>query len=372
MEDTSAASVGFVLAGVAFAAAFLSWPSDPLGLAPVGTLASPAGAGIAGLALVAFALRRYGLVTRRIGAPIAGGASLLVILYGLYTLYQPVLAGLETPEIGTGLPISMIAGLGAIGMAFADGSAQDATSLASKVTAALTALLIGIIGLFVASIIAVVAMWGLGVEETANQLTLMTALFGLGLFIVGAGYLRITEKGLSYLDFKLPTLRDIGVVVLGVFAIFAMLYGASLVIQSLGLSTAENSITEPAQEGNVGTLLALIPLSWLIIGPSEELLYRNVIQKSLYNSFSKWSAVFVASGVFAIAHFFAYLSPDIVATLTTLVVVFFLSLILGISYVVTENVTVPALIHGTFDAVMFAGLYVTLSGDIPAAMAFVP
>lgn len=373
MEDTTAASVGFVLAGLAFAAAFLPWPSDPLGLPAVGAVASPAGATIAGVALVAFGLRRYGLVGRRVGAPLAGGASALVIFYGLFTLSHPAMADVPMPSIGTGLPLSMIAGLGAVGMAFADGSAEDATSLLSKATAALTALFIGIVGLIVATIIAVIAMQVLGIENTADQIALTTVLFGIGLFVVGFGYLLLTGKSLSYLDFKVPSLRDLGVVVLGVIAIFVVLYVASTIIQSLGLPTTDNSITEPAKEGNVGILLALIPLSWLVIGPSEELVYRNVVQKSLYGSFSTTGAVVIASGVFAIAHFFAYFSPNLLATLTTLVIVFFLSMILGIAYAVTENLTVSALIHGTFDAVLFAALYVTLSGDVPTAMvAFLP
>lgn len=312
MEETSPASVGFVLAGVAF-----------------------------------------------------------VVGFGLVALFEPAVASLLTPDAGLVMVLSLGGGLGAVGMAFVDGTDEGA-SLLSKLTSALTGLFVGLLGLIVGTLVASVVTLAFGIEDTGTQIAVLTVLFGVGLAIVAAGYLVATGKELAFLDFEVPGLRDLGVTVLGVVAIFGLLYVASIIIASLGLPTTDNSITQPAQEGNVGTLLVLIPLSWLVIGPSEELLYRNVVQKSLYDSFSPWGAVAIASGVFAIAHFPAYYNPNVVATLTTLVIVFFLSTILGATYLLTENVTVPALIHGTFDAVLFAALYVTLSGDVGTEMAMLP
>lgn len=322
MKETPPSSVGFVLTGIALVAAFLPWSAESVLLPVAGELADP---------------------------------------------IATVVAGLPTPDAGLGLVLSLSAGMGAVGMAFVDGT-EGRTSLLSKVSATLIGLFVGLMGLVVGTLVAYVVTLGLGIEDTATQIAVLTVLFGVGLAITATGYLTATGKGIGYLDFEVPSLRDLGVVVLGVIGIFGLLYVTSIIISSLGLPTTDNSITEPAQQGNVGTLLALIPLSWLVIGPSEELLYRNVVQKSLYDSFSDWGAVAIASAIFALAHFPAYYSPNVVATLTTLVIVFFLSTILGATYLLTENVTVSALIHGTFDAVLFAALYVTLSGDVPTAM----
>ena len=42
-------------------------------------------------------------------------------------------------------------------------------------------------------------------------------------------------------------------------------------------------------------------------------------------------------------------------------VIFLLSLVLGVVYLRTGNTTVPALVHGTFDAVLFAAMWVSLA-----------
>jgi len=138
--------------------------------------------------------------------------------------------------------------------------------------------------------------------------------------------------------------------------------GISAAFERLGVDAASHSVVRAA-EANPEILLVLIPLSYLVIGPGEELLYRNVIQKSLYGSFSRRGAIVVASAIFAGAHIFAYSSPDSgpLATVATLLVIFALSLVLGTAYERTDNVLVPALIHGTFNAIAFAVTYAQLA-----------
>ena len=47
-----------------------------------------------------------------------------------------------------------------------------------------------------------------------------------------------------------------------------------------------------------------------------------------------------------------------------LAVVFALSLALGWVYYRTENLVVPILVHGAFNAIQFAGLYVRMTGGL--------
>ncbi len=141
------------------------------------------------------------------------------------------------------------------------------------------------------------------------------------------------------------------------------MYLLSALLSLFGVQEASHSVERTAKNGNAKILLLFIPLSWLIIGPCEELLYRNIIQKSLYDTFSDVGAVVVASVVFALAHVFAYGSGSTPVQLAgTLVVIFVLSLVLGTVYLKTGNLTASALVHGTFDAIVFATMYLQFAG----------
>jgi hypothetical protein len=121
--------------------------------------------------------------------------------------------------------------------------------------------------------------------------------------------------------------------------------------------------------GDPVVILPFIPLSLLIIGPAEELVYRNLIQKPLYDAFSRRGAVLTASVIFALMHIPQYSPPgaSAIETLNALVLVFVLSLVLAIAYERTDNIVVPILIHGSFNAIQFLLLYVTLvSGGMPS------
>jgi membrane protease YdiL (CAAX protease family) len=139
--------------------------------------------------------------------------------------------------------------------------------------------------------------------------------------------------------------------------------GISALFGWLGVESTTHSLIRAAQD-NPGILLALVPLSYLVVGPGEELLYRNVVQKSLSTEFSPPGAVVVASAIFAAVHLPAYADPSgsALAVLNTLAVVFVLSLILGALYERTENVAVSALVHGSFNAIAFLVTYVEITG----------
>jgi membrane protease YdiL (CAAX protease family) len=46
-----------------------------------------------------------------------------------------------------------------------------------------------------------------------------------------------------------------------------------------------------------------------------------------------------------------------------LLLVFVLSTLLGLSYLKTENLLVPILIHGAFNAIQFLTLYIEITGN---------
>ncbi|WP_435155384.1 CPBP family intramembrane glutamic endopeptidase [Haladaptatus sp. DFWS20] len=241
------------------------------------------------------------------------------------------------------------------------GDSPTRGSLGQMVRAVLLSGVLGFSGLLAISLWASVFLIVLGPETLGpmEELALSALALGLGtgtvaaLFMIGRGY------GFSYLDFNLPDARDLGYVVVGTLGLLVLQIIIGVVLTQLGVGTADHSIEQQASQGNPQILLILIPAAWLIIGPGEELLYRNIIQKSLYDTFSEYGAVVVASAIFALAHIPAYAAGStLVATAGTLVVIFLLSLLLGATYLKTGNVTVSALIHGSFDAVLFGLMYV--------------
>ncbi|USZ67507.1 CPBP family intramembrane metalloprotease [Halorussus salilacus] len=362
MEDRSLATAGVVLAGIAFAAAALPW--EATGVGPVENVAL----GVLGAAAFgAFSLRRHGLLARAPGALAAGAASLAVVGYiGLSAV--GVLPGPRSPLAAT---LAFVGGFGGVIAAYGDG--RGLPDRAGEMARAFgRSLAIGFAGLFAIAVwsnVAVVAVapFVSGEITQLHTLAIGAVALGLGTGTVALVYFRLTDTDLSYLDFRLPTLRDWGYVAVGVVALFGLQLVLGLLFQQLGVDTASHSIEQAARGGDPTILLWLIPVSWLIIGPGEELLYRNIIQKSLYDHFSERGAVVVASVVFALVHIPAYYTPDLAAMAVTLVVILGLSLILGATYLKTDNVTVPAIVHGTFDAIIFGALYVQITGGVPGA-----
>ncbi|WP_266078788.1 CPBP family intramembrane glutamic endopeptidase [Haladaptatus caseinilyticus] len=246
------------------------------------------------------------------------------------------------------------------------GDSPTRGSLGQMVRAVTIGGVLGFSGLLAISLWATAFLLVLGPNSLGpmERLALSTLSLGFGtgtvaaLFMLGRGY------GLSYLDFKLPNARDWGYVVVGTIGLLVLQIIVGVILTQLGIGTADHSIEQQVSTGNPEILLIMIPAAWLLIGPGEELLYRNIIQKSLYGPFSKYGAVVVASAIFALAHIPAYAagSSTLVATGGTLIVIFLLSLLLGGAYLKTGNVTVSALIHGSFDAVLFGLMYVQYAG----------
>ncbi|MFB6298878.1 MAG: lysostaphin resistance A-like protein [Halobacteriales archaeon] len=356
MSDRTAASAGVVFAGIGLAAAVVPWPLET----------GPIAAVLAALALVGFLARRYGWLPRRQGALLASCAGGLLTLVGIYTLVEPAIGSGTGANATPSIILAVVMGLFIIAAAYSDWLGLDRAILIEKLGATAVAAAIGAAG------IAAIVLWGLIIVTVTRTIlgialepTVATALstiaLGLGTATVAVVYLRASDRGFAFLDVAIPSLRELGFVVAGVVTIIGLNLAIGWVFQQLGVESATHSVIETAQS-NPEVLLVLIPLTYLVIGPGEELLYRNVVQKSLYDSFSRPAAIVVASAIFASAHFFAYASGNVLATINTLTVIFALSMILGAIYARTDNVVVPALVHGTLNAVAFAVSYAEITG----------
>ena len=357
-DDLTAASIGFIVAGIALAAALIGGPAG-LGLVPVG---------VASLALVVFGLRRYGVLGSDRGAGIAIVASLGLAGVASGLAVAPAMEIPVEASTDIGLPVAAIAGVIATLAAGADRRDVSGHEIRTMARAAGRGLLIGFGGL--AAIVAWSGILALVLQSTIGSdvpptvaIAVSTLALGLGTGSVAAFVLRVRGVDLAYLDLHRPTVLDLVYAVGGVLVILGLNVAIGLAFMRFGVESATHSVVRQAQSTPT-ILLVLIPLSYLVIAPGEELLFRNVIQKTLYRTFTTRGAVVVASGIFALAHIFAYADPsgEIGSTIVTLVVIFALSMILGWVYARTDNLVVPILVHGTFNAIAFAATYAEIVG----------
>ncbi len=348
-----AAGAGIIAAAVALVGATRSWP----GIVGVTDGVAFATGALALLALGAFLGVRYDLIGRTPAAAAAGVASAALVAYAIYGGYHTPAseAALSSgPNVaGTGGVIGLLAAY----VAYRDVPTDRLLSM-SKATLVNTVVGIGgLLSIYVVTLLMLVVIWAVGVEPTpllANALS--TLALGIGMGATAFVALRTFGDGTEYIDVAVPSLRDLGYAVVGVIGLFAVLIGVSLAFSVLGVESGQHAVVEQAQ-GNPTILLVMIPASYVFVGPGEELLFRNVIQKRLYEHFGGRGAVVVASVIFGAVHFPAYgWNP------TNVVAVFFLSLVLGTVFLRTKNLLIPAFVHGTFNALQFLILYVQLTG----------
>ena len=192
-------------------------------------------------------------------------------------------------------------------------------------------------------------------SEPTRRLFLSTVLLqGVAFGGVALLYLRYQDLGLEFVKVRIPTRKDAAVMLAGLVSILGMVVVASLLLTYLGIDTAQNQIMELGQQEPIAFLL-LVPLSFLLVGPGEELLFRALIQGTLRESFHPVRAIVLASALFAIIHVFS-LSGD--GKWVYVGLVFALALVLGATYEYTGNIVVPAVIHGAYNAVQFGMAYI--------------
>lgn len=235
---------------------------------------------------------------------------------------------------------------------------------------------LGLFGLLFGTVLAVLvlSMLALGnVVEITTSLVLVVGLVttqGIGCFCTALAYSRFRHRAGRVLGnrgwlptrpfdipARIPTLRDLALVVGAYVAAFLCILVAGVVVSSTGVETASNTAAQTGME-NPDLLVWLIPGSILLIGPGEEILFRGVVQGRFRERFSAPVAIVLASLVFAAIHFGA-LSGATGARLATISILLLPALVFGTVYELSGNIVVPALVHGCYNATLFGGLYWT-------------
>ena len=146
---------------------------------------------------------------------------------------------------------------------------------------------------------------------------------------------------LKWMGVHYPKKWDWAYIPLGVVLAFVWLIGSLVLIQTvLGLErTMLLTLSERVRIARVVTLLVLV-------GPAEEVIFHGIIQRSLEDVIGLWPAIVSGGLLFAMVH----VDP---AALTLGDLLFYMSqggfgMIAGWIYARTNNLVVPALVHGIF------------------------
>jgi len=243
-------------------------------------------------------------------------------------------------------------------------SAGRGPTVGQAVAALVLAVAVAIAGLVVAALLTLTAgvllgLVGVQLDVTGGLVLTLVLTQGVAFGGVALGYLRYRGLGRSFVPARVPTRRDVGWAVGGyVLGLTAAILSAIAVFLT-GVNAASNQVAELGIQ-NPGVLLWLVPLSFVLIGPGEELLFRGVVQGTLRQTFGPVVGVVLASAIFAGVHFFA-LTGGAGGRLVSVGLLFFPSLVFGAAYERTGNLVVPALIHGAYNATLFGLLYVALT-----------
>jgi membrane protease YdiL (CAAX protease family) len=216
--------------------------------------------------------------------------------------------------------------------------------------------------LLVLAVALVLGLFGLSLLSDPSLQILISTVMLQGVGFGGAAllYLRYRGRGLSFLRARVPTLRDVGWVVSGFVALLGLLALATAVLSTLGIQSARNQVVELGNQDPTVFLL-LVPLSFLLVGPGEELLFRGLVQGTLAEAFHPTRAIVLASAIFAVVHYTSLAGSGKFAYLG---IVFVLALVLGAVYELTDNLVVPALIHGAYNAIQFGAAYLAATGGL--------
>jgi len=176
----------------------------------------------------------------------------------------------------------------------------------------------------------------------------------------------------AYLGVERPSLKDIGLVLVTWF-VMAIVAGvvATLVVELaselFGSAAQEGPAENPVEDvirNNPVILPAAILFMFLVVGPSEEILFRGIVQGRLRERLSAAPAIVIASAIFASAHVVALIGQAPVAIAMTITILFVPSLGFGIIYESTGNIVVPALLHGFHNSVIVTLIYISTVSDI--------
>ena len=184
--------------------------------------------------------------------------------------------------------------------------------------------------------------------------------FGVGL----AGYLAVADQWAVVIDHvRLPGLSDAAYALGGLVALIGAAAVVGQLLSVLGIEVAQNQVVEIGRQ-NPEFFLYMIPVSLLFVGPFEELLFRGAVQGLLRRAWGPAVAIVAASAMFGVVHWIALTGGG--SRLSYVAIAATLGVVLGVIYELSDNLAVPAVVHGVYNATLFGVQYAAATGALPA------
>ncbi|PCR88908.1 CPBP family intramembrane glutamic endopeptidase [Natrinema ejinorense] len=197
---------------------------------------------------------------------------------------------------------------------------------------------------------------GSNVGETIPFATVVVA-SELAFLLVGVTYLWFQSS--FHMPVRPPTWQSIpylvGGLVAGLVTAFLQFAITDAVVPAIELSPGFTEYSNLGQVSGSGLVVG-VALSLALIGPVEEFLFRGVIQGRILEALGPVGAVGIASAVFALFHVYpvALLAPPPIVVVHMAAYYTVMGVIFGWVYHRTNTLVAPAIVHGTFNAVLFA------------------
>ena len=230
--------------------------------------------------------------------------------------------------------------------------------------AALLAVALPVTALLVGSLLAqqIAASAGVGLDSFAGMVIATIGYQGLGIGLVAFFYYRWRGDPVDHLGLAVPDRRALAWAGGGLVVLVGLWFGANALAQYAGIPVAEHQLGELSEPNQI---LIFVALSFLVVAPGEEVLYRGLVQGTLREAYGAWPSIAGASALFALNHVGALVTADAspgTATAVTIGLVLVLSLVLGYLYERTETIVVPILVHAGFNGLQFGLRYLDVTG----------
>jgi hypothetical protein len=195
--------------------------------------------------------------------------------------------------------------------------------------------------------------------ESAGFATIQTIGQFLGFLFASVAFLYYADDR-DLVSVRKPTVRDAGLIVGGLCTLLVVQFGLIYGVTLLGFETAENQAITTGQQTPL-YFLYMIPVSILLVGPAEELLFRGIVQGEVKRALGAPAGIAFASLLFGLIHYSA-VGGTLEQRVLYIGIAALLGALLGVLYEYTGNITVPALAHGSYNAVLFVLQYADTAG----------
>lgn len=203
--------------------------------------------------------------------------------------------------------------------------------------------------------------------ENASRLGVMVLLplNFIGLAAAGVVYMVITGRGWEWIDLPRPGKWDFVWMIGGTILTIVALIFVGIAAQAAEAQPPEQALMVLISE-DVVLLLFMIAVVWLLNAPAEEFLFRNVVQKRLYDAYSGIGAVLITSVLFALIHILTFILVGVrlFDVFFPIFGIFIGSVVMGFAYLRTENLWVPIVIHAAFNSIQLIITLIVLVYDI--------